>query len=514
MKQVVSAILLSISLGYISQGRAENIDPKNLEAAKPTSPAVQWTSVKAWKPLGNRWAGALNAQGEMIAIYDLSYPDFLSKFPFAVIGGRSVSKADIIKMIWESKFNPDVDKKVADEAISELEKTESGPIVDGGLPANWWKNVSWKNARAQSNEEPSFFTLSEINLRAGIKQKDLKKFNDAIAGIESALNDLEGSGFGDGFLDRFQFQRLAPGTYEVQYVTSARGVSKPRKIADLSSTKVEFFNTMKLELAKQVLDQVTGLIPGEIIKAVVETVVSRFFHFHKLVLSGHQNMLVELLNSIQDGTSIASGSMTDPERLKAIEAISFAQSSLLTSFKWIWKKPTDEWNKDVKKNEDQATAGVNWIAQHNLKMAGLNKRFAYSLDPATQITKLLNLAKDKPNSKNGPTVAIDYSKPDTPFKFRMFIEVMSTAVTFGTKFIPIPYAGSVIKKAYSQFVEKPVDNAKIWESRMTVHLESRTQEDHTSDLSILDHQRVNPLFQSREKMNALISARKQMIGLP
>ncbi|MEQ1877987.1 MAG: hypothetical protein ABL958_15195, partial [Bdellovibrionia bacterium] len=105
-------------------------------------------------------------------------------------------------------------------------------------------------------------------------------------------------------------------------------------------------------------------------------------------------------------------------------------------------------------------------------------------------------------------------RPDTPFKYRIFVEVMSAAVVFGTKFITIPYVGSLIKKAYMQFVEKPVDDAKIWESRMTVHLEGRVKEDHTSDLGLLDRQRVNPLFQSREKMNALIAARKQMIGLP
>ncbi|MEQ1877186.1 MAG: hypothetical protein ABL958_11100, partial [Bdellovibrionia bacterium] len=409
MKLTVTAILLLMSLGMATRSRAENIDPKNLEAAKPTSPAVQWADVKGWKPLGHRWAGALNAKGEIIAIYDLAYPNLLSSFPFATIGARNVSKADIIKMIFDSKFNPNVDKKVADDAINELEKTQSGPIVDGALPANWWKNVAWNNSRAQSNDEPSSFSLSEINLRAGLKTKDLKTFNDAIAGIESALNDLEGAGTGDQFLNRFQFQRVASGTYEVRYVSNGRGVSKPRKIADLASTKVEFFNTMKLELAKQVLDQVVGLIPGEIVKALVETVVSRFFHFHKLVLSGHQNMAVELLNSIQDGTPISGATMTDTERLKAVEAISFAQSSLLSSFKWIWKKPTDEWEKDLKKNETQAQAGIDWVTQHNLKITALNKRFAYSLDPSSQILKLLNLAKDKPNAKNGPLAAIDYS---------------------------------------------------------------------------------------------------------
>ncbi|MGE3973987.1 MAG: hypothetical protein AB7F59_05625 [Bdellovibrionales bacterium] len=513
MKNIVSAALLSISLGLAIQSRAANIDPKNLEAAKPTSPPVQWTDVKSWKPFGHRWAGALNAQSEMIAIYDLSYPNLLSTFPFTTIGGSKIRKSDILKMILEAKLNPNVNQKDADKAIDELQKTQGGAIVDGELPANWWKNVVWKNFRAQNNDEPSLFALSEINIGAGLKANDLKKLEDAISGIESALNDLEGVGTGNQFMNRFQFQRVAPGTFEVQYVTNGLGVSKPRKIVDLMSTKVEFYNTMKLELAKQVLDQTIGLIPGEIVKALVETVVSRFFHFHKLVLSGHQNMAVELVNSIQDGTPIPGTALTNSERLKAVEAISFAQSSLLTSFKWIWQKPADEWEKDLKKHEDQAQAGINWVAQHDLKISTLNRRFAYSLDPMTQVMKLLNLAKDKPNAKNGPIAAIDFSRPETLYKYRLLVEVMSAAVVFGTKFIPVPYVGTVIKKAYTQFVEKPVDDAKIWESRMTVHLEGRSLEDHTLDFSILDHQRVNPLFQSRENMNALIKARKRMIGL-
>ncbi|MEQ1876076.1 MAG: hypothetical protein ABL958_05485, partial [Bdellovibrionia bacterium] len=130
MKKLVTSVLVSMSLGLATQTKADDVNPKDLENAKPTSPAVQLADVKAWKPLGHRWAGALNAKGEMIAIYDLSYPDLLSRFPFSVMGGRQVSKKDVIQMIWDAKFNPDVDKKTADKAIAELQKVESAPIEE------------------------------------------------------------------------------------------------------------------------------------------------------------------------------------------------------------------------------------------------------------------------------------------------------------------------------------------------------------------------------------------------
>lgn len=517
MKSALLSLLLSTSLGLATSVRADDIDPKNLEAAKPTSPAVRFTDVKAWKPLGHRWAGALNDKGEMIAIYDLAYPDFLSKFPFSVIGGRSIKKTEIVQTIWDAKFNPEIDKKVADKAIADLRTLSSGPIDDGAFPTNWWKSIPWKNMkRAATNDEPATFRLSDINLRSTIKSKDLKKFDEAIKGIEEALNTAEGTGAGDHFLERFEFTRVASGTFQVQYLNlgNARAVSQPRKIADLSSTKVEFYNSMKLELAKQVIDYATGLITVPVLNAIVDTAVSRFFHFHKLVMSGHQNMVLELIRTMEENGSPLMASMTESEKLKAIEALSFAQTSLLMSWKWIWKKPVDEWRKAVQKDETEAKAGMEWLSKHNMQVAQLNNRFAFSMDPATQVKKLLLMAKDAPNSKTGPVVAIDYSRPNTPYQYRVFIEAMSAAVNFGTKFITIPLVGSAIKKAYTYVVERPLDNAKIWESRLAVHLEARTGEDHSATLATLDHQRVNPLFQSREKMTALIMARKQMLGLP
>lgn len=514
MKCLIPAAALALTLVATANVHAGPFDPKfgSLEENRPDRPGTQFADIKGWKPLAHRWAGALNEKGEVVAIYDLSYPDLLSRFPFSVIGGRSVTKYEIMQMIWDSKFNPDVDRKLADKAVKDLQTAKAGPIDDGALPAGWHQSIKWKNLRMAAGAEPDSFRLSDIDILSQVK--DAKKFMVALSQLETALNDAEGADFGTGLLNRIELRRSSPGTYELFYdaADSARGVSRPKKIADLASPKMEFFNAFKLELAKEAIDQAIDLITVPVVNGIVDTAVDRFFHFHKLVQRTHQHMALEMINSMQDGTgTLSSAVLNEKERAKAVEALSFAQSSMTTGWKWVWKKPTDEWNKDVKKQEEWARLGMDWLFQKKLQTLQLNRRFAISVDPTTQVTKLLILAKDKPSSKKGPSTAIDYSNPETPFRARVFMEVATAGVVFGTRFIPA--VGSYVKKAYKEFVEKPYDKAKIWEGRLTAHLEGRLGEDHAATLSVLDKQRVNPLFQSRSKMLELIADRKQLLGL-
>jgi hypothetical protein len=517
MRSVIGTAFLSLALWGGSPVQAGPFDQQfgSLEDAKPDRPEVQWTQIQGWKNLGHRWAGALNNKGEVIAIYDLSYPNLLSGFPFAYIGGRKISKKDVLGMIWSAKFDPDADQKLVDETIEDLQKPDQGPIEDGALPKNWFKEIPWKKNRvAFANVEPMQFRISDMDLNSIVKKpKDFAKY---IKQVEDAMNALEGQGFGSKFLDGFQFSRISEGAYQISWsAQSARaGVTKPKKIADLASTKVEFYNTMKFEIAKQALSNALDLIPLQMVQALVDTAVDRFFHFHSLVAGTHRNMVLEALNSAHDGTGALSNiDLTASEKEKAIEALSFAETSLWMDWKWIWKKPTQEWLIAVQKDQDKAKLSMDWLNQHHMKTTQLNPRFGFSFDPTTQLKKLVVLSFDKPNAKNGPKAAIDYSNLNANYNSRMFMEISTAAVVFGTHFIPVPYVGSLVKRAFKQFVEKPYKTARIWEGRLSVHLEERGEQQNLSELSILDRQRLNPLFPSRQETNDLIAKRRQLIGL-
>ena len=474
----------------------------------PAAPPVQWSQIKGWKNLGHRFVGALDEKGNVLAIYDLSYPDLMSRLPFTLIGGRKVSKSEIIKVIWSAKFNPELDPKLAEDAIDELEKAQPGPIDNGSLPQEWWKQLPWKNPRMLGNQEPEVFRLSDLNLRYGMKSKDQSAFDQAVKDLETAFAESEGTQAAQGLMDRFEFRRLEAGSYEVSYLSheTQRGVSKPRKIADLVSTKHEFLVAFKLEVAKQSFGKAVSFIPGNILAALVGTAVERFFHFHELVLRSHQNMLVEALQTIQEGKSNA---LQPGEMNRAIEAISFAQSSVLSGWKWLWKKPTEEWAKEASKQLEFSDKNQIWLNKNQWKQSSLNPRFSFGLDSSGQLHRLFVLSSGKPNSKSGPATAIDFNNINQIKNRRLGLEVMSTAVEFGHRFIPI--AGGLIKRAYEQFVEDPANRARIWEARLTWNLEERTQEDHATNLGVLDQQRVNPLFQNRAQMEALIQARRKLL---
>jgi len=152
------------------------------------------------------------------------------------------------------------------------------------------------------------------------------------------------------------------------------------------------------------------------------------------------------------------------------------------------------------------------LSAHNMQTIELNRRFAFSFEPTVQSKKLLMLGKGKPSSKKGPSTAIDYSNAEALYRSRLFIEISTTAVVFGARFIPL--VGGYIKSAFVKFVESPADDAKVWEARLTVALEANDSQAYASDLAVIDKQRINPFYPSRTKMNELIQKRKDLLGLP
>src|SRR5262245_52895918 len=71
----------------------------------------EWDDIKGWRALGGRWAAALDAQGAIIAIYDLSITRNgpLAVVQLATIGGPGFT-LDTVRETLEGKNSPDAEK--------------------------------------------------------------------------------------------------------------------------------------------------------------------------------------------------------------------------------------------------------------------------------------------------------------------------------------------------------------------------------------------------------------------
>src|ERR1700733_6510086 len=54
------------------------------------------TPISSWKAVGTRWAEALDASGNTLGIYDLSFPVFIGPIPVGQILGQDVTLSQFI----------------------------------------------------------------------------------------------------------------------------------------------------------------------------------------------------------------------------------------------------------------------------------------------------------------------------------------------------------------------------------------------------------------------------------
>jgi hypothetical protein len=340
--------------------------------------------------------------------------------------------------------------------------------------------------------------------------------NQAVEKIEGLWKELQAQNpeLGDELFSGLILKKQ-PGesSYVLSWIPSGHSWGQPKKIADLKNIKWGFTEALKWEAIEAAVDQIAGLITVPIAGAIVDTALDRFFHFHKLVRRTHENMVLEFLADIQgDGGVFPANSLSADEARRAIESLSFAQSSLTSGWKWLWKRPYEEWQKNVAKEEERRKQGVQWLEEKGFQIETLNPRFAKSRDN-TGAEQLRVLSLDKPHKKNGPWTAVNPAQPEKIFRQRLGLEILSTGVVFGTKLIPV--IGGPLRTIYKKLVLEPVKKARVAEAQMTAHLEQRQAQgtDWSSELVQLDHQRVNPLFLSREKTFELIRTRKEKLGI-
>ena len=439
---------------------------------------MKWSDIHGWSALGQRWAAALDGNGQVIAIYDLSYPEIFGRLPLGRVGGKKLSVLNL---------------------NGRVQATRSGDSV---FADEWWKKIPWKRSNSWATA-PSRFSLSDIDLVHSSKSP--RRFQELLNHALSKVNPSdEGNLISSDFLEHFFFERQADGRYEISYSAVGEGVSRPKKLADLWSPKVGLWEAWEWEGAGDALSEAGSLIPDPYTRAFFETAIDRFFHFHELMAHSQENFLVERLNELQDSSQAPSWMNL------AIKALEYSQSTLTNGWEWIFKKPLNEWQKlrdQQRKYEAQSTT---WLERQGESLQPFNPRFALGSD-VSDGTRIFLMAYGSPGKK-GPYASVDRLHPDLIRDHRIETEALVTDLLFGANFIPVFGGSTVADFLIGLFLEDPIDRKIVWEARLASHLEE-DGDFWAADLAILDQQRINPLMPPRDEMLELIAERRKLIGL-
>jgi hypothetical protein len=498
---------------------------------------AEWAEAAQWTALGQRWAVLRDGQGRAEALYDLSFPEFEGYLPLGLIGDRRIKTGELIRIIATAGKETRVDEQEAEESIAMLSQQSEDALGEQALPTQWWKTVPWKKSArvktfgslggasgvtsAAESDAPVSFLISDIDLKAASK-KNQKKLEKALVEVEArwaaiaAANPEVGAG---SWTTHFALQSVDSGHhYELSFVKPGfmRG---PKKITDFQDLQWGFNESLNIELLEESIGQVVNLLnPTPVVSAIVKTALDRYFHYRRLTVRSHQHMAIELLNALQENDRAfrdlgGPTGLTDAEIQKGLESLVFATQSMWSNYKWIWKRPSQEWlsqQRDVWSNSERS---IEWLVEKGEWHQPFNARFAIARGSGG-LTRLLQLGMRKPDRGDGPFASYDEQHPSRLRRQRIAVEALTTAVTFCSKFVPL--AGGLLRRVYRRVVEGPVNRAKAWEGRLLTQLEQRQVaygEDWRQAIAVLESQRVNPLAPSREKTRRLIERRRLELGL-
>lgn len=481
-------------------------------ASAETLGEVQFEEIKSWKTFGKRWATGFSENKRLIAIYDLSYPGLDALTPIAKWQAK-----DILPQV-KNLFSDSDDVSVeALEAIDQAHE-HSSKWQATLKPQNWWTLVRWNKLRTLDAEAPpSEFSLADIDFSASVSIFSRPEFEERLQKLkEDWVSIAKQNGFNSDLFSNFIFKRDSDGEYTVFFagVESQKKISKPKKMIDLRFTPSGFLESLKIEMIQSAVGALVDLIPVPVVANIMSTALGRFFHFYSLMRVSHQVMALEFVDDMTYAKGVFPKDILDSENhALAAESLQFSQASLGDAFKWIWEKPYEQWQDQLKKEGENAEKGRALLKENGISATDLNP--TYSLEK-TESGPNLYIVSHHQKSNHQPLLSIYAASPEKTHDRRLTIEIVSASLDFGLKFLPIPFVGSVIKYFYNRNIASPAKADRVWEARLLSHLEQRElalKEKWSDQIGLLFKQRVNPLDLNPLKTSDLIEARKKTYSI-
>jgi hypothetical protein len=474
----------------------------------------QWSDVKSWKAVGDRFAAAYDRNGKLIAIYDLSYPALLSS---VVLGKISKTASDSTTFIdtFNSALSEINTKNLPSEVQKQIVALGNSPSVvaqSGFLSENWWKKLPWT---AIPVAEPASFRMGDFDstqlklptaMVSGLRNLFQRVLDDD--GSLATVNDHD-------ILNSFQFVRASDGGFELQWsdprASATSAVSRPRKLLDFVNTHQGLYDDIAETAITEGLSEAVSAIPVPVVEALVATAISRLGRYYEMTQIAHLEMLHEIAIETAEGSirDAVLQALAPRDQTSLINSFEWTRVTPMDAWKWIFTSPGAAWTSDENSAIACAATNSKWLSSEGQTLTELNSRFAFGVD--SNSSRSLYLQSDTCAKGNkGPTVSIDYQNPGAIAEARLKKEWVGIGLEFGSHFVPV--LGFLVDTAYGYLVQNAVDNAEYWEARLTQHLERRN-EDWTNELTILQGQRINPLEINRQAMEQLVSERKQQLGL-
>jgi hypothetical protein len=449
---------------------------------------------------GQRWVVDVDKDSHVTAVYDLSYPSFLTQISLGIISPDAFDYEKVKKKIETIAGSMNV------QSVATFPKSKMK-----------WNSIPWKKKKRDLIAAQGILTsfkLNDIDLDEAVT--DRSKFRQHISEANERYRNLEIGKNSESVLDAFEFRKNTNGDFEIFWMPSPQNsYDLGRKIADLVSVKAGYYEMLELSALRTALGAATGLIPIPLVSALVGTAVDRFFYYYFQLYQSHQEMFLEMLATAEQDSHLSAFKriLNQEDRTQAASYIVLSNFTAFDFFKNIFfpKSAAERWRDKLSDYREYSNLSNEWLSGHQVEFKELGSRFAQGFENSKERYLYLS-SRSAPRKIAGPYIGYDHFNPDTIVLRRFGEALLSLEVSFVAN--SMSFVGTGLQQIYKWTVESEIENSKFAESRLLATLEERQVElgeDWSTVLSTLPAQQANPMELSWDEQLKLLQARKRKL---
>ncbi len=511
---------------------AEDSAPSNVSTSPKSAKYVKFSDIKQWRAAGDDHAAGYDANGKLLAIYDLTYQstlsgEFVGRSILGTIGVSDVNLTELIRLIRkaiEEKKNQGAqagnvhpsgpmnsdDFSMVNKVLNKIDRKYGS--LRSPLVGEWWKQIPLKRNLdgKKTVDAAQYFKLSDIDFESMMSQTQMLKFNTALKVLQDNISKLL-SMDASHLLDELAVQRNASGNFDLVQVRrkTLAANEQPDKVVDFVRYQSSFGYALLYLLIKTALSELASAIPQKAVAAVVKYAIDRWFELYEEQLSFHRFRAFEYIDEAERGDPSPFSFLTAKERMKGgVYVLSHEASIFYTIF--MPRGPAYYYQS---MQTELATVQNNkiWTQKKNLTLSPLSSLYFEGDDQKPNGLDYLLIMGAQPRFAKRPLIGVNYQRPYDERIKRNFLKAMYDVL----QAIQLPYPGIdfLISTLYSVFIMDDIRDGIRWEARLASYLSDYPGRDFSKEIGLIYAQRVNPFEFDVDEERAFVERSKAYIGL-
>ncbi len=490
---------------------------------------VKFSDVKNWKLAGDEYAVGYDANGKLLAIYDLTYQntrslEFIGRSILGTIGVGDLNLRELIRIIRKAiqqrqndsdfssnEFSGPMNKNQFDKVYKVLDKVEKrygdykSPLV-----GDWWTQLPIKKELQNSVDAKVSFRLSDIDYEKTMTKQQAKEFRKHLEKLQKDISDLFNIDTVH-LLDELTLQHNSNGSYNLVLspITTLAPDAQPDKVVDFVRYQSSFGYALLYLAIKSGLENLTSAIPQPVVAAVLKYAICRWFELYEEQLSFHRFRAYEYINEAERNDASPFSFLNADERARGgVYVLSHEASIIHTIF-----KPRNEayFHQSIKTELELVQKNTAWTNKKNLTLSPLSSLYFYGMDSKTSSKDYLLAMGGRPRFAKTPFVAVNYKKPHLERYKRNTLKSIYDLL----QAVKLPYPGIsfLMTTLYDVFILDDIRDAMRWEARLVSLMNNSPGKDYTKELEWIYSQRVNPFEFDNDEEKVFVQRSKSYIGL-